>query len=103
MFSCFGGVVNVLASHDLKEATNFPPSWEYSNLNISLRIPSVSNLESPQNGRYQRRKVVDVIFEPGALYEEGSGISAIPVFWARFHGPEMFHRRRSPTFVGGRR
>ena len=98
MFSCFGGVV-----HDLKEATNFPPSWEYSNLNISLRIPSVSNLESPQNGRYQRRKVVDVIFEPGALYEEGSGISAIPVFWARFHGPEMFHRRRSPTFVGGRR
>lgn len=51
-----------------------PWVWKLSNWNHHLQVCAKN-----------RRKVVDVIFEPGALYEEGSGISAkIPwMFWAR--------------------
>jgi len=81
-WSCFRGVT-----------TSFPPdvmaAWStpsYVHLGdigihifISLHLPmgvEISNWNHLQAAQ-KRRKVVDVIFEPGALYEEGSGISAV--------------------------
>ena len=68
IFSCFGGVVNVLASHDLKETTSFPPdvmawstpsllcpSWEYSN-NFEYLSPYPIGIEFGITSKWPLRK-----------------------------------------------